>query len=68
MRYPHTEGTFISDVWLPEFRPMRALPGFLDLVRELGLDAYWQMYGLPDACKGDAPEKFCRHFTEVSES
>jgi TolB-like protein/cytochrome c-type biogenesis protein CcmH/NrfG len=66
LRYPKSEGPFISDVWLPEFRPMRALPGFVDLARELGLDTYWRQYGLPDACKGGAPEAFCRHYADLS--
>jgi TolB-like protein len=66
LRYPKSEGTFISDVWLPEFRPMRALRGFVDLALDLGLDAYWRQYGLPDACKGHTPEAFCRHFTDLA--
>jgi TolB-like protein/DNA-binding winged helix-turn-helix (wHTH) protein len=66
MKYPRFEGSFTSDVWLPEFQQMRTLPGFLDLVRLLGVDQYWRTYGLPEACRGDAPEDFCRHFTELS--
>ena len=61
------EGSFTSDIWLPEFRPVRALPGFVDLVRALSLDGYWRAHGLPDVCNGSSPEPFCRHFGAVSE-
>lgn len=65
-KHPSFEGTFASDVWLPEFEPMRALPGFPDLVRSLGVDRYWQIYGLPDVCRQEVPEAFCRHFSELN--
>ena len=39
---------------------MRAEPGFLTLVREMGLVEYWAAYGLPDACRGENTEvEFC---------
>ena len=62
MKHPRFEGTLASDVWLPEFRPMRELPEFPALLRSLGVDQYWATYGLPDVCRGDNPEAFCRHF------
>jgi DNA-binding winged helix-turn-helix (wHTH) protein/tetratricopeptide (TPR) repeat protein len=49
------EGLFIS-----EMRETRADPAFINLVRELGLDAYWKVYGLPDVCQGTFRETvFC---------
>ena len=61
------EGSFTSDIWLPEFQPVRALPGFVELVVALGMDSYWRAHGLPDVCNGSSPEPFCRHFGAVSE-
>jgi hypothetical protein len=66
MEYPTFDGTFASDVWLPEFKAMRALPGFSDLVESLGVDQYWETYGLPYVCRGDHPEAFCRYFSGLS--
>ena len=66
MQHPRFEGTLASDVWLPEFRPVRALPEFPALLRSLGVDQYWATYGLPDVCRGDNPEPFCRDFAEFS--
>jgi TolB-like protein/DNA-binding winged helix-turn-helix (wHTH) protein/Tfp pilus assembly protein PilF len=66
LRHTDFEGSFASDVWLPEFKPMRALPGFLDLTRELGVEEYWRAYGLPDMCREPDPEPFCQHFAESS--
>ena len=38
-----------------------AVRGFVDLALDLGLDAYWRQYGLPDACKGRfASNPLCR--------
>jgi len=34
-----------SVVWLPLFRDMRQLPGFKDLLREIGLVDYWRETG-----------------------
>ena len=59
LRWPSHEGSFIDDMWLPEFRESRALPGFVDLVRRMGLDDYWRAHGPPDACNHGAPEPFC---------
>jgi len=64
LKNPQFEGTFASDVWLPEFGPMRTLPGFIELVRTLGVDEFWRSQGPPDACSGKAPEPFCSQFIE----
>ena len=63
LRWPRNEGSFIADIWLPEFRGVRALPEFPKLIRQLGLDDYWRIHGLPDACARGTPEPFCRFFT-----
>ena len=57
-----SERAFTSDIWLPEFEDVRALPEFLDFVKTLGLDVYWLAHGLPDACTNGTPESFCVHF------
>lgn len=65
LRWPSQEGSFIDDMWLPEFREARALPGFLELVRQMGLDDYWLAHGPPDACNQATPEPFCGIVTTV---
>jgi hypothetical protein len=37
-------------LWMPVMSDMRRLPGFKDLVTELGLPPYWREYGWPEAC------------------
>jgi TolB-like protein/DNA-binding winged helix-turn-helix (wHTH) protein/lipoprotein NlpI len=59
LRWPSHEGSFIDDMWLPEFREVRALPGFPELIRQMGLDEYWHTHGPPDACNHGTPEPFC---------
>ncbi|MDH4107528.1 MAG: winged helix-turn-helix domain-containing protein [Gammaproteobacteria bacterium] len=49
----------MSDLWTPEFRPVRALPGFIDYVTGLGLPGIWRNEGPPDACRRPEPEAFC---------
>lgn len=34
-------------LWLPQFQPLYRLPGFQDLLREIGIVAYWEEYGWP---------------------
>ena len=57
-------GSFTSDIWLPEFRAVRALPGFVDFIEKLGMVDYWRAHGMPDVCNGSAPEVFCRFIAE----
>jgi tetratricopeptide (TPR) repeat protein len=59
LRWPSHEGTFIDDMWLPEFKKVRALPGFHELIRRMGLDDYWRTHALPDVCNNRAPEPIC---------
>ena len=59
LRWPSQEGSFIDDMWLPEFREVRTLPRFRELIRRMDLDDYWQAHGAPDACNHGAPEPFC---------
>jgi len=37
-------------MWRPVFRDMRKLPGFKNLVRDIGLVDYWKKYGWGDFC------------------
>lgn len=39
------QGRAQGDIWLPLFRDIRALPGFKDYVREVGLLDYWRTTG-----------------------
>lgn len=49
-------------MWLPVFAPMRELPGFKTLVRDMGLVDYWREAGWPeDFCKPTTGDDFeCR--------
>lgn len=62
---PMGSGNF-SDVWMPEFRDVRALPGFVDLVDGLGLPDIWREEGPPDTCLGPDPEIFCAQIPAIS--
>jgi DNA-binding winged helix-turn-helix (wHTH) protein/TolB-like protein len=66
LRWPRQEGSFIDDMWLPEFREVRTLPRFRELIRRMGLDDYWHAHGPPDACNQGAPEPFCEIVTLAS--
>ena len=66
LRWPSHEGSFIDDMWLPEFDEVRALPGFVELIRRMGLDDYWRVHGPPDACSHGATEPFCGIITAVA--
>ena len=46
---PHL--TLPSMLWQPLMRDSRKLPGFKDLVRNLGLVDYWRAYEWPDFCR-----------------
>jgi hypothetical protein len=45
-------------LWQPLLRDVRKLPGFKDLVRNLGFVAYWHVYGWPDVCHPLGDEDF----------
>ena len=38
-------------VWLPQFRPVRQLPEFKELLRDVGVVAHWEAYGWPAICQ-----------------
>jgi adenylate cyclase len=38
-------------IWLPLFAQSRALPGFGELTRRLGLQEYWRAYEFADSCR-----------------
>lgn len=59
LRAPNSGGSFLSDMWMPEFRPVREKPEFAVLVNLLGYDEYWNLRGPPDACDHGTPEAFC---------
>ena len=44
--------------WFPVFAEVRRLPGFKDLMRELGMVAYWRVYGWPEHCRPNRGEDF----------
>jgi TolB-like protein/DNA-binding winged helix-turn-helix (wHTH) protein/Tfp pilus assembly protein PilF len=68
LRSPNLEGSFIDDMWLPEFKEVRALPEFRELIRRMGLDDYWRAHGPPDACNHGASEPFCSVISSAAES
>lgn len=49
---------FLFDIWSPVMRDMRKLPGFKDLMRQVGLVDYWKAYGWGDLCKPVGLEDF----------
>jgi hypothetical protein len=52
MRAAVTEqGEVLLYVWLPQFRPVRQLPEFRDLLRDVGIVAHWDAYGWPAICR-----------------
>ena len=68
LRWPSQEGSFIDDMWLPEFREVRALRDFPKLLRQMGLDDYWLIHGPPDSCNQAAQEPFCAIITSATGS
>ena len=66
LRTPNSGGSFLSDMWLPEFRQVREQPEFAILVNLLGYDEYWNANGPPDACTLATPEAFCRSMSLAS--
>jgi TolB-like protein/DNA-binding winged helix-turn-helix (wHTH) protein len=44
--------------WFPVFSKVRQLPGFKDLMRELGMVAYWRVYGWPEHCRPSRGDDF----------
>ncbi|MGI9202909.1 MAG: winged helix-turn-helix domain-containing protein [Woeseiaceae bacterium] len=56
------DGAYASDVWMPEFKDVRAAPEFVEVIEAMGLDRYWATHELPDLCRGVNPEPFCGHF------
>jgi TolB-like protein/tetratricopeptide (TPR) repeat protein len=45
-------------IWRPVFRDMRKLPGFKDLMRDIGLVDYWKKYGWGDFCHSIGDDDF----------
>lgn len=48
---PRRGATDVVRYWRPVMKDMRRLPGFKELVSELGLVDYWRSYGWGDFCK-----------------
>jgi TolB-like protein len=42
---------YLSYLWHPIMRDVRAEPRFKDLIRSVGLDSYWRESGWPEQCK-----------------
>ena len=49
---------FADGLWQPVMRDVRKLPGFKDVVRELGLVDYWRAYSWSDFCHPVGNEDF----------
>jgi hypothetical protein len=47
--------------WRPVMRDVRKLPGFKDLLREIGLVAYWRETSWPDLCSPVGKDDFECH-------
>lgn len=52
------QATSMLSVWLPHFAPLRAEPGFKDLVRDQRMPEYWNRFGWPEFCDGTAGGDF----------
>ena len=63
LRGTATGSAFMSDIWLPEFAGVRALPDFVEFVESMDLDSYWRTHGMPDVCRQTPPETFCSQMT-----
>lgn len=45
---------FLVQLWSPQGRAVRALPEFIDFLREFGFVELWDQYGEPDTCRKNA--------------
>lgn len=52
-RIPLPEETWVvaHQIWRPTMKDVRQLPGFRDLVAEMGLIEYWEELGWPELCQ-----------------
>ena len=48
-------------IWLPHYSAMRQLPGFKQVVRDLGLVDYWREFGWGEFCQPIADDDFECH-------
>jgi hypothetical protein len=48
----------LTDFWTEGLRDFRARPETLQLFREIGLPAYWDLYGWPDMCRRTGIDSF----------
>ena len=46
-------------LWQPVMSGVRKLPGFKNVVRQLGLVDYWRAYGWPDFCRPAGEDFAC---------
>jgi TolB-like protein/DNA-binding winged helix-turn-helix (wHTH) protein/Tfp pilus assembly protein PilF len=53
------DGPF-SEMWLPEFAPLRSSPGFSQVPERMGIAAYWRRHGPPDLCAWRQGQLYCR--------
>ena len=52
------EGALRWRIWMPAGAAVRALPGFAEYARQVGLIDVWEKYGPPDACRRIAPRDY----------
>jgi hypothetical protein len=48
----------LNDFWTKGLGDFRARPETLQLFREIGLPAYWDLYGWPDMCRRTGIDSF----------
>ncbi len=49
---------FFVQLWSPQGRPVRLLPGFNDFLGEFGFIELWDEYGAPDLCRKNAKGEY----------
>jgi TolB-like protein/DNA-binding winged helix-turn-helix (wHTH) protein len=58
---PDETGALATVIWRPSMADVRALPGFIDLLEDMGLAEFWRAFGLPEMCGPTVDDGFsCR--------
>jgi hypothetical protein len=52
------DAVFLSLMWSPYGRNVRALPEFPEFARKIGFADVWEKYGAPDDCRRVAPRDY----------
>lgn len=53
------DGGELMDIWAPRASPLRQHPRFGELVRAVGLDAFWDELGWPPQCRPEGERIYC---------